>query len=278
MAIKNIELPAYPEVDWSDPAGALKELREYVVATATDAANWYWARAKWKKRMGMSLRFVAIVATGIGGLLPLLAVAMEEGNALSGWGYVALAFAGASITLDKFFGFSRSWIRFVTTGTALQSEMQKFHMAWARITSGLRGKDPKDYTGEELDLLFELIASALAKVRQIVEEETRVWTAEYATSLSDLEKRVEAEQKALKPGGINLTIVGGDKAADGVAVSVDGMVVQTVKGVRATVRNVYPGQHKIEASGKIATRKHTDSLIVQIPAGEIVPVTLTLKK
>ena len=119
---KNIQAPPQLETDWSDGQReeSLKILYAFAYKTAKEAIDWYWGK-KWKGIIGRALRFLAIVLTAAGGMVPLLLSADIENLGIvvvkPQYGYVLIAFAAAFVGLDKFFGFSSTWIRYVTTAT-----------------------------------------------------------------------------------------------------------------------------------------------------------------
>jgi hypothetical protein len=63
---------------------------------------------------------------------------------------------------------------------------------------------------------------------------------------------------------------------DGFTVSLDGMVVRTVRGTKYQIGYVPPGPHKISVTGAIDEKSLDASELVNVLAGVITKVTLAL--
>ena len=289
---RNVKPPEPPtKLDWGDGErdDSLGALYDFAARSAKDAIGWYWRRAGTAGRTGRALRMIAIVLTTIGGLIPLLITAgvdisllwpfsatpmPGQANPQPGqWGYVFLALAGACVVLDRFFGYSSAWIRYVTMATELETGLTNFHLDWAQLNAARAGA-PMD-TAHAAALLSRLQA-LLTLVRQKVEAETKTWATEYRSSISELDTRIKAGIEEQRPGGVDLTVVNGEQSHSGVRVLVDGVAVQTITGTKASIRPVFPGNHEISVSGDIGGRPATTSKLITVAAGQIVTEELTL--
>jgi len=47
------------------------------------------------------------------------------------WGYILIALGGDLFLFDRYFGFSTSWMRYMTAQMALQRNLEKFQLSWA---------------------------------------------------------------------------------------------------------------------------------------------------
>lgn len=56
--------------------------------------------------------------------------AISGQESLGHFGYIFLALAAGCVAMDKFFGFSSNWMRFMTTSLALQRHLAEFEMDW----------------------------------------------------------------------------------------------------------------------------------------------------
>ena len=137
----NLRTIAFPELTWDgDDAvrGPLLHLYRYATFVGEDAISWYFRKKRWKARIGRLLRFLAIFLTTAGGLLPFVVASglfndTDDRFKWSQLGYILLALAGGCVLLDKFFGFSSAWVRYVTTALALQRHLARFQFDWATL-------------------------------------------------------------------------------------------------------------------------------------------------
>ena len=53
------------------------------------------------------------------------------------WSSVALAIAVAMVGLDRFFGFSSAWARYMATGQAILAALNEFRLDWQQASSQL---------------------------------------------------------------------------------------------------------------------------------------------
>jgi hypothetical protein len=154
----------------------------------TELINWYHTQKKSKKAGSLTLRFVAIIFTSIGGLIPIIAAAKQDidlfGLPFSQFGYICLAIAAAAIGFDKFFGFSSSWMRFMKTSLVLEKELQDFQLVWSLL----------HFKVKNIDTSPELIEEMINRLREFsylvnskVEEETQQWISEFQSNLIILE-------------------------------------------------------------------------------------------
>ncbi len=277
--VKDIQPPPQLQTDWSEGQReqSLNILYEFAYKTATEAISWYWTK-KWKGRAGRALRLMAILFTAVGGLVPLLLSAdIDTIGTLTikaQYGYVLVAFAGAFIGLDKFFGFSSTWIRYVTTATTIQSGFTRFQLEWSTERAKLAGNEP---TPEQAAALIGRLVSLLVFVRDEIEKETNAWATEYLSNLAAIEKEAKKQIEAQSPGGIDLTVTNGDQADSPIIISLDSVPTQTVQTSTASLRPVFPGQHVVEVRSTIDGKTvQGTSGIVTVAAGQVASASITL--
>ena len=278
--LPDIQPPLQLETDWSsgNREDSLKRLYKFAYDTATEAIKWYW-RKKWKGRVGRALRFFAIVLTAAGGLMPLLLAADIEsfwGYTLHPqYGYILVALAGAFIGVDRFFGYSSTWIRYVTTATTIQTGFTKFQLEWSAERARMGGGEP---SAEECATLIQKLLELLSFVRDEVEKETNAWATEYLSSLAAIEKEAKKQIEAQTPGGIDVTITNAEQADSPITVSLDSAPMQTVQSPTCALRPVFPGQHVVGARTTIGgSPVHAASGVVVVAANHVAKVSLTLQ-
>jgi low affinity Fe/Cu permease len=76
----------------------------------------------------------------VAGVLPVLSQILGEGSSVviqPAWATVALAIAVALVALDRFFGFSSAWARYMATGQAISAALNQFRLDWQKFSCQL---------------------------------------------------------------------------------------------------------------------------------------------
>ncbi len=180
---------------------SLAVLRRYVENEAQRQIDWYFHKLKAKSRASTWLRFVAIAFFVAGGLVPI-AKATLTADILSRTpfdfgqsGYLLLALAAGCLALDRFFGYSTGWIRYITSALAIERSLEEFRMEWTRGIAKLRGAPP---TPSQLDQLLLTCATFSLAIRGQVEQETNAWVVEFRNNLSQLEEDLHAKAAEIR--------------------------------------------------------------------------------
>jgi hypothetical protein len=191
------------KLSWKDPdvEKSLSVLNQYVEDEAQKQIQWYWDKKRAKAHMSMFLRFVAIILFALGGLVPIVKATLPP--ALSAKfpfdfgqsGYLLIGIAAGCIGLDRFFGYSTGWIRYVTTAMAIEKSLEEFRLEWTRNMAKMRGAAP---TPEQLETLIQTCAVFSLAIKSQVEQETKAWVVEFQTNLSQLEKDLQAKADEAK--------------------------------------------------------------------------------
>jgi hypothetical protein len=171
---------------------SIQMLYVHVESQALEAINWYVRDKRSKARWSRVLRFLTIILTAAGGLVPLLRVSGVKAVGAE-WGYVLLALAAACVGLDRFFGFSSAWMRYLTTSMALQRLLLEFQMDWAIMNATLR--DSPVTSGQCMELLQRIKVFGAAVLHE-VENETLAWVAEFQSVLARIEQQAEKARQA----------------------------------------------------------------------------------
>ncbi|HEV2294326.1 MAG TPA: SLATT domain-containing protein [Tepidisphaeraceae bacterium] len=224
---------------------SLAELKSYASAEAVQAQLWYMRNRRTKSVVGRGLRIAAILLTTIGGIVPFITTTgLVDPSAKNDWsqvGYVFLGLAAGSIALDRFFGFSSGWIRYMTTALLLQRLITEFEMDWIALNAHL---STDQHEPDKRELLLRRIQVFLIRVREEVERETAEWAAEYRSNLTELEKSTKTELETWRPAVINLTI-SNSKLLENVQVYLDDRLFKDRAGAVAQLTPVYPGSHLV---------------------------------
>lgn len=167
-----------PQLDWSNADTALTAAYDYAIAQSKDAENWYVRKRRPKRIGGRILRVSAIVLAAIAALIPILAEIYTHGGKPGispGWASVALVLAAALVGLDRYFGLSTGWTRFMTTQLAIAKLRHDFEFEWQRAQAP--GRDPQP------DQLLQLIHRFISAIDQTVAAETGTWSSEFQAGL-----------------------------------------------------------------------------------------------
>ena len=184
-----------------DLDSSLVVLRGYVESEARRQIDWYLRKMKLKSLASTVLRFVAIALFVVGALVPVLKATLMPDTVkrlpfdFAEAGYLLIGIAGGCIALDRFFGYSTGWIRYMTSALALDKSLEEFRMEWARHLAKLRGGLPNEIQLDQLLLTCETFSLA---IRSQVEQETKAWVIEFRSNLAQLERDLESKADEVK--------------------------------------------------------------------------------
>jgi hypothetical protein len=189
----NIQPMRSPAIEVADPE--LQALYESVVAKAQEAIGWYVARKNRHKRWALLLRGSALVLAAVASVVPVAFTMFPESWNSARWiplASVLAAIGAGCIGLDRFFGFSGGWMRYVIALLELQAQLDTLQFAWARRTLETRGAPARD----SLEARLELLQLTLGSVNQALKSETVEWMNRFSGSLQELEKSLMAQRAA----------------------------------------------------------------------------------
>jgi SMODS and SLOG-associating 2TM effector domain 2 len=177
-------------LDWSSDGrtASLTKVYEHARGFASDGEQWYAAHRRDKRRWARILRVAAILLGTVAAVIPILSeIYTTSGKpAVSpAWSAVALAVAAGLVALDRYFGFSAGWIRYMGTEFELTRLRHGFTFDWE--TAMAKAGSPPD-PDEALELL-ELARQLVLKVDELVIDETKLWTTEFKAGLDNAEKQ-----------------------------------------------------------------------------------------
>ena len=183
-----------PQLDWSPTARAasLASVYEHAVSTATVSEAWYAAHRSSKRLGGRALRVLALLLGAAAAVLPILSQIFTDANGQPqiepAWASVALAIAAALVALDRYFGASDAWMRFMTAEMQIARLRQDFEYEWniARAKAG----DPP--TPDEVEALLGLARKLVAGVGDAIAAETNHWVTDFRGHLQTAEQALQA--------------------------------------------------------------------------------------
>jgi hypothetical protein len=251
----------------------LKALRKEVETQARETINWYIKRKGSRAAGSKFLRISAILLIFAGGLSPILQgidwIKLQDCQ----YGYIALALAAACIAIDKFMGFSSSWMRYMTTAITLQKVLADFQTDWILIWSEVTNDTP---TGEQQRKLLQRIKDFRLRLLTEIERETQMWTHEFQSNLALMESVTKTQQESLAPGILDLTVANGNLAEHGLTVVVDGLTVALMRAERLQIGHILPGQHDVMVHGIVDGKETQASGVINMVAGATVDLKLSL--
>ncbi len=287
-------------------AEALTRLRDCVKGKGVNSVAWYYGKKKKLKGLGHSCRLGAILLTAAAGLLPMAneiyeeralkkrivetvaktdgtvpapppsnaeLVALVTANRLNpAWSALFLGLAAMLVGIDRFYGATSGYVRFMLTAQQIQQAVDEFEIDFETQKAGWTKPDP---AGEQISAALAVSRKLLVRVNELVYEETKMWAAEFAAALKDLDKQVEVARESSKEGAIQVVVTNGEQCANGWRLTLGNGFPENRRGKQASVE-VIPGTYRVRVTGVINNKEVQDEKAVQVKPGEIQPVELTL--
>lgn len=188
----DLEPGRFPDLPWGDGdlVASLEAIYHWVEGEAIRAASWYIDEKKSKARWSRALRILAILFATAGAALPFIAA--NNGVVDFEWGYVALALAAGAVAMDRYFGFSTAWMRYITAEQAIQRRLQELQFSWASTQIARGNRVP---SAHEVAAELEKLAAAAAAIGEEVRTETMAWAEEFQTNIGEL-RHIAGRQEA----------------------------------------------------------------------------------
>jgi len=240
--------------------------------TAQGAIEWYLRAKRPKQANARAVRGGSILLAALAGILPMLSQMPGSGIAPV-WASVALALATAFVLLDRFFGFSSAWMRYITTELHLRQMLDEFQLDWETERAGWKGAAPTD---EQIQRALAKCRGFVSQVDGLIRHETTLWVAEFQESLKQLDETVKAKAAAAAEAAISLTVTNGDQSAGGWSVTVDKGAERSGRGQSAAVSGLAPGIHQIRVDGKINGKEVAAEKAVALAPGSVTTLELSL--
>ena len=301
----DIQASAPGALEWKNDQvrDSLGKLLGYVEGEAAKSIAWYWENKKSKAWWSQFIRMSAIVLTAAAGLLPVafyigkdFKLLSDAVSATSGlWASALVGIAAALIGVDRAFGLSSGWARYVMAATDIRKRLEEFRMDWVSLTAAASTEPSAD----QIAALIQKAREFRVAVEAIVAQETKDWVTEFQSNVAQLEKDVktqletlkaqvdksqQAQQATAQPGSIEATIENADKTKDfSFSATLDGPEGNVVKDEKSTSSNTWaranvkPGQYKLVIAAKTAEDKpaYATSIVV-VKSSEVAKPSIRL--
>ena len=187
----------FPTLQWEAEklAEPLDQLCTYAKNQAQQSIDWYFRKRQLRRHFCRIFRLSAILLTAFSGLLPMINEIAGPQKALhSLCAAVALGVAATLILLDRFYGFTNGWIRYLLTARQLIEALEAFHFEVERHKLSWGNLEP---TPEQATMLLEQIWQFHKKALGIVNDETKGWAAEFTEAIKQLDEQVKTDRSKL---------------------------------------------------------------------------------
>lgn len=198
MAKENIVTPktlAWDELKDKTVDESLAIIYERIKLASNQMCDWYWESIESKKRMSLMTRAFAVSFLVIGTILPILSALMESDKnklAFTQFGITALVLAGLWTLVDRIFGWSSGWMRYIVTVTSMENLVKVYHWQWGNYISSKNGPLERS----DLKVLFDMTVALQNELIKLLSDETSKWVIEFNASISLLESAIKAQREA----------------------------------------------------------------------------------
>ena len=282
------------ELEWSSstpPVDSIHQLAELARREALKAIRWYGDAKRTKKAGARVLRALTILSATSAGLLTVLAQwfdGVPEGElrvpaiSIS----LALAVSGGLLGMDRYFGFSRAWIRYTSAELQVRTALNEFNMGWPERMAAWKNGVPDEAQAREA---IAACTGLVGLVDSIIKVETDQWIADFQASLKDIDGAIKAATKtqerfeeaqkkgrqAGEPGALNVTVENGDQCDDGWTLVV-GDRSTLGRGKTTGVTGLSPGPTQVSVEGAIGGAAKLARKVVVVAPGAVTDCSLSL--
>jgi hypothetical protein len=268
------------EFSWRDGQrlSCLKKLREIVASKIEMTAAWYMRGKKGRRIFCRFSRVGAVVLATLAAAQPTIAEIYRSQDRLlvrPGIATILALAAAALLLLDRFFGASTGWVRYISSGLALNDLRDEFEAMWRLETAAWGDAEPNiDQTKHTVTVLQGFIT----RVNDIVRAETEAWKAEFQSALQQVEEYAKTAPKKVEKSGLKVAVTNLDKLDGEWKISVNGGTPEIVTSAEKAF-SLTPGQTQLAVEAKVGDSKKTvrREEIVMLKAGEITSVSFTLE-
>ncbi|MES2679069.1 MAG: SLATT domain-containing protein [Bacteroidota bacterium] len=245
------------------------------IEEANGQAKWYADNKKAKQWWSKVIRSGSIVLVGLGGIFPLIGNSLDNQHNISNWGFICIALAGTLLFLDKFFGFSSGWIRYVLTEMDIRKQAKEFELRWQVEVARLGNCGPDINCDKYIELL-NLLKDFSTQIDTLVKQETALWASEFQTNISDLQKMASAKAEELRPGSIKITVKNRAEY-ESISIRVGGLEKKQLTGSEALIDGISPGSYEVILSGKNKNSEEKKiAAVVVVEANKMATVEMTM--
>ncbi len=183
---KNLFPLILSELPWHDAeasAESVSKLYERVVLAAENSIDWYLRKKESRKRGALACSFFALAFLLLGMLVPATLLVDPE-FPYPNLGYVLILASGACMLVNRLFGYSSGWMRYLRAAFTLKRQLEEFQLDWALVRSEMGG-DPVD--PKQTARLLNGLKRMTQQMNRLVEEETDLWLREFGSELDGAE-------------------------------------------------------------------------------------------
>lgn len=270
---RDVQPEASPMLDWS-PEQRQNSMR-IVYSRAEDhalkAINWYLCSKANKKKWAQRLRLSVIVLTAVAGLLP---IASDVSGIPAVWASIALGLAGTLLAIDKFFGFSSAWMRYIAAEHQIRQCLHEFQVDYEMELAGW--DHTQQPSVEQIQSALNRCKTFLFQVDGIIRLETDKWLAEFQDVIKQIDSAAAAKPEQRASGGINVKVSNGDQFPQGWKVIVDDGGAIDGNGTTAAIPGISPGIHKLRFEAEVNQQTKRKEHLVSVTGGQISELTVEL--
>jgi hypothetical protein len=188
MGRGDLSRPELEPLDWSPDARAASLTTVFTQARdyGAGAEAWYGKHRGPKRLWARVLRVGAILLGIAAAVLPILSQIFGQDEVDPAWSAVALALAAGLVGLDRYHGFSISWMRYMSTELALTRQRHEFAYAWQQRLTTVR-TPPSD---DDVKDMLKIARDYVLRVDDTITAETSEWAKEFLTALSASEQQL----------------------------------------------------------------------------------------
>jgi hypothetical protein len=159
---------------------------------ALNAIDWYLHAKRSKKNCAQFLRIGMIGSSAIAGLLPLLSqIFQNQLSSLSpAWTTIALGVAGVLMAIDKYFGCTNAWVRFIATEHRIRQALHEFQMDYDLEQAGWMDNLP---SSEQAQVMLSRCKVFISQVDTLILQETNEWLVEFQNAVKQKEEPAQAK-------------------------------------------------------------------------------------
>ncbi|MFJ3141484.1 SLATT domain-containing protein [Streptomyces halstedii] len=165
-----------------NPIEMIRGTFSWVESFAVESINWYTKEKTSKARWSRTLRFAAVLFLALGTVAPVVAVGMGWAEQ-SVWGYGLIGLGACCAAIDKVFGFSSSWMRYMSTAVALNRQLLRLQVSWPKFEARLIANSNDEVFSEAIQELAAFVDDFAA----LMESETNSWMSEFQNHILQLE-------------------------------------------------------------------------------------------
>lgn len=280
----NINTLSLPEFDWSTDKrkDSLQQLYKAVCSKLDNSIGWYETKRDSKRAFTWILRLGAIIFGLIAAIQPTLAEIFRtvEGELFRpGIATIAALVAGFLLMLDRLFGASSAWMRYMLADLALKELREEFGM-----TFGLEMAALAEEAAPSLDQtkhVYQAIQGILTRANQILRDETNQWKAEFQSALQQAEELAKVQPRQVQEAVATVRLTNPERLADRqwkLAINNGGDIVE--RGVSKAIR-LTPGPVLLRLTASIrshdgSTREHMEEKATDLPPGSSAEIPFTL--